>query len=136
VLAIEWIEPFFTAGHWIPQMIEFAGGINLISKTGEHSRRMDIDEVVNSKPDIIIFMPCGFDTDRTAQEYESILHNNPSWNSLQAVKNNQIYAVDANSFFSKPSIRTIDGLEILAKIIHPEKFKNLIVPDNSFSKIS
>ena len=136
VLAIEWIEPFFTAGHWIPQMIEFAGGINLISKTGEHSRRMDIDEVVNSKPDIIIFMPCGFDTDRTVQEYESILHNNPGWNSLQAVKNNQIYAVDANSFFSKPSIRTIDGLEILAKIIQPEKFKNLIVPDNSFSKIS
>ena len=136
VLAIEWIEPFFTAGHWIPQMIEFAGGINLISKTGEHSRRMDMDEVVNSKPDIIIFMPCGFDIDRTVQEYESILHNNPAWNSLQAVKNNQIYAVDANSFFSKPSIRTIDGLEILAKIIHPEKFKNLIVPDNSFSKIS
>ena len=136
VLAIEWIEPFFTAGHWIPQMIEFAGGINLISKTGEHSRRMDMDEVVNSKPDIIIFMPCGFNTDRTVQEYESILHNNPAWNSLQAVKNNQIYAVDANSFFSKPSIRTIDGLEILAKIIHPEKFKNLIVPDNSFSKIS
>ena len=136
VLAIEWIEPFFTAGHWIPQMIEFAGGINLISKTGEHSRRMDMDEVVNSKPDIIIFMPCGFDTDRTIQEYESILHNNPAWNSLQAVKNNQIYAVDANSFFSKPSIRTIDGLEILAKIIHPEKFKDLIVPDNSFSKIS
>ena len=136
VLAIEWIEPFFTAGHWIPQMIEFAGGINLISKTGEHSRRMDMGEVVNSKPDIIILMPCGFDTDRTVQEYESILHNNPAWNSLQAVKNNQIYAVDANSFFSKPSIRTIDGLEILAKIIHPEKFKNLIVPDNSFSKIS
>ena len=136
VLAIEWIEPFFTAGHWIPQMIEFAGGINLISKTGEHSRRMDMDEVVNSKPDIIIFMPCGFDTDRTVQEYESILDNNPGWNSLQAVKNNQIYAVDANSFFSKPSIRTIDGLEILAKIIHPEKFKNLIVPDNSFLKIS
>ena len=136
VLAIEWIEPFFTAGQWIPQMIEFAGGINLISKTGEHSRRMDMDEVVNSKPDIIIFMPCGFDTDRTVQEYGSILHNNPAWNSLQAVKNNQIYAVDANSFFSKPSIRTIDGLEILAKIIQPEKFKNLIVPDNSFSKIS
>jgi len=136
VLAIEWIEPFFTAGHWIPQMIEFAGGINLISKTGEHSRRMNLDEVVNSEPDIIILMPCGFDTDRTVQEYESILHNNPAWNSLQAVKNNQIYAVDANSFFSKPSIRTIDGLEILAKIIQPKKFKNLIVPDNSFSKIS
>ncbi|MBA4437759.1 MAG: cobalamin-binding protein [Nitrosopumilaceae archaeon] len=136
VLAIEWIEPFFTAGHWVPQMIEFAGGINLISKTGDHSRRMDMDEVVNSDPDIIILMPCGFDTNRTVREYESILKNNSVWNSLKAVKNNQIYAVDANSFFSKPSIRTIDGLEILAKIIQPEKFNDLIVPVNSFTKIS
>ena len=136
VLAIEWIEPFFTAGHLVPQMIEFAGGINLISKTGDHSRRMDMDEVVNSDPDIIILMPCGFDTNRTVREYESILKNNSVWNSLKAVKNNQIYAVDANSFFSKPSIRTIDGLEILAKIIQPEKFNDLIVPVNSFTKIS
>jgi iron complex transport system substrate-binding protein len=136
VLAIEWIEPFFTAGHWVPQMIEFAGGINLISKTGDHSRRMNMDEVVNSNPDIIILMPCGFDTDRTVREYESILQNNSVWNSLKAFKNNQIYAVDANSFFSKPSIRTIDGLEILAKIIQPEKFNDLIVPANSFTKIS
>ena len=136
VLAIEWIEPFFTAGHWVPQMIEFAGGINLISKTGDHSRRMDMDEVVNSDPDIIILMPCGFDTNRTVREYESILKNNSVWNSLKAVKDNQIYAVDANSFFSKPSIRTIDGLEILAKIIQPEKFNDLIVPVNSFTKIS
>jgi len=136
VLAIEWIEPFFTAGHWIPQMIEFAGGINLISKSGDHSRRMDMDEVIRSDPDIIILMPCGFDTYRTVSEYDSILHNNPDWNSLKAVKDNQIYAVDANSFFSKPSIRTIDGLEILAKIIQPDKFQNLIVPANSFAKIS
>ena len=136
VLAIEWIEPFFTAGHWIPQMIEFAGGVNLISNSGDHSRRMDMDEVMLSDPDIIILMPCGFDTDRTVSEYDSILHNNSAWNSLKAVKNNQIYAVDANSFFSKPSIRTIDGLEILAKIIQPDKFKNLIVPANSFAKIS
>ncbi|MGB1690013.1 MAG: cobalamin-binding protein [Nitrosopumilus sp.] len=136
VLAIEWIEPFFTAGHWIPQMIEFAGGVNLISKSGDHSRRMDMDEVIRSDPDIIILMPCGFDTDRTVSEYGSILHNNSAWNSLKAVKNNQIYAVDANSFFSKPSIRTVDGLEILAKIIHPDKFENLTVPANSFTKIS
>ena len=136
VLAIEWIEPFFTAGHWIPQMIEFAGGLNLISKSGDHSRRMDMDEVIHSDPDIIILMPCGFDTYRTVSEYDSILHNNPDWNSLKAVKNNQIYAVDANSFLSKPSIRTIDGLEILAKIIQPDKFQNLIVPANSFAKIS
>ena len=136
VLAIEWIEPFFTAGHWIPEMIELAGGINLISKIGEHSRRMSMDEIETSDPDIVILMPCGFDTVRTLSEYESILKKNPAWNSLKAVKNNQIYIVDANSFFSKPSIRTIDGLEILAKIIYPEKFEDLIVPVNSFSKIS
>jgi iron complex transport system substrate-binding protein len=136
VLAIEWIEPFFTAGHWIPEMIELAGGINLISKTGEHSRRMDIDEVINSNPDIIILMPCGFDTARTISEYNSILKNNRAWNSLNAVKNNQVFAVDANSFFSKPSIRTIEGLEILAKIIQPGKFDDLNVSVNSFSKIS
>ena len=136
VLAIEWIEPFFTAGHWIPGMIELAGGINLISKTGEHSRRMDLDEIINSNPDVIILMPCGFDTARTISEYDSILKNNHAWNSLNAVKNNQIFAVDANSFFSKPSIRTIEGLEILAKIIQPGKFDDLSVSVNSFSNIS
>jgi len=136
VLAIEWIEPFFTAGHWIPGMIEFAGGINLISKTDEHSRRMDITEVINSNPDIIILMPCGFDTARTISEYNLILKNNRAWNSLNAVKNNQIFAVDANSFFSKPSIRTIEGLEILAKIIQPENFDDLSVSANSFSNLS
>ena len=136
VLAIEWIEPFFTAGHWIPEMIELAGGINLISKTGEHSRRMDIAEVINSNPDIIILMPCGFDTARTISEYNLILKNNRAWNSLNAVKNNQIFAVDANSFFSKPSIRTIEGLEILTKIIQPGKFDDLSVSVNSFSNIS
>jgi iron complex transport system substrate-binding protein len=136
VLAIEWIEPFFTAGHWIPQMIESAGGINLISKSGEHSRRMTMDEIVDSDPDVIIFMPCGFDTLRTVSEYDTILRNNPDWNSLNAVKNKQIFAVDANSFFSKPSIRTVEGLEILAKIIQPDKFSDLVVSEGSFSHIS
>ena len=136
VLAIEWIEPFFTAGHWIPEMIELAGGINLISKTGEHSRRMDMTEVENSDPDIIILMPCGFDAVRTTSEYNAILKNNSAWNSLNAVKNNQVFAVDANSFFSKPSIRTVEGLEILAKIIQPDKFNDLTVSTGSFSNIS
>ena len=136
VLAIEWIEPFFTAGHWVPEMIELAGGINLISKIGEHSRRMDFLEVKKSNPDIIILMPCGFDTIRTLSEYDAILRNNPAWNSLNAVKNNQVFAVDANSFFSKPSIRTVEGLEILAKIIQPDKFKDLTVSVGSFSHIS
>lgn len=135
VLAIEWIEPFFTAGHWIPEMIEIAGGKNTISKTGEHSRRMDFVEISNSDADIIILMPCGFDVKRTIAEYKNILERDERWNSLKAVQNKAIFAVDANSFFSKPSIRTIEGIEILAKIIHPEKFEDVNVSENSFARI-
>ncbi len=135
VLAIEWIEPFFTAGHWIPEMIQIVGGNNMISKIGEHSRRLDIQEIIELDPDMIIMMPCGFDTNQTILEYKNILKENPKWNSIRAVKNNRIFAVDANSFFSKPSIRTIDGLEILAKIIQPENFEFLRIPEGSFSQI-
>ena len=135
VFAIEWIEPFFTAGHWVPEMIEIAGGINMISKTGGHSRRLDIDEIAKSNPDIIVLMPCGFDTQRTIKEYEKFLKNNNRWKNLEAVKKNQIFAVDANLFFSKPSIRTIEGIEIMAKIIQPDKFKNLRVSERSFAHI-
>jgi len=80
-------------------------------------------------------MPCGFNTERTVEEYNKILKNNPDWSKLRAVKNKKIFAVDANSFFSKPSIRTITGLEILAKIIQPENFVNLSVPSNSFYNV-
>lgn len=135
VLAIEWIEPFFTAGHWIPEMIKEAGGENMISVIGEHSRKLSIAEIIESEPDIIIMMPCGFDTFRTISEYDKTLKDNKSWNMLKAVKNKKIFAVDANSYFSKPSIRTITGLEILAKIIQPESFLNLNVPENSFLQI-
>ena len=133
VLAIEWIEPFFTAGHWVPEMIEIAGGINLISKSGEHSRRLDIQEIFDSNPDIIIIMPCGFDTNRTIEEYKKYLKNNPKWNALKAVKSSQVFAVDANSYFSKPSIRIIDGIEILFKIINENE--DIITKENAFSRL-
>ncbi len=136
ILAIEWIDPFFTAGHWVPEMIHIAGGKNMISKIEERSRRLTMDEIVKSDPDKIIFMPCGFDVRRTVEEYSNTLKNNSEWNSLNAVKHDQVFVVDANSFFSKPSIRTVDGIEILAKIIQPEKFIGLKVPKDSFVKIN
>lgn len=135
VLCIEWVEPFFTSGHWVPQMIEISGGTNLISKTGEHSRRMTMDEVVSADPDIIVMMPCGFDTKRTILECTKTIQNNPKWLGLRAVKNKNVYAVDANSYFSKPSIRIITGIEILAKIIHPEIFSDINTPEQAYSKI-
>jgi iron complex transport system substrate-binding protein len=135
VLCIEWIDPFFTSGHWVPQMVEIAGGINSVSVTGEHSRRMTMDEVEEADPDIIVMMPCGFDTKRTASECTSVLKENPRWENLRAVKSGKAFAVDANSYFSKPSIRTITGIEILAKIIHPQEFAGLEVPENSFKRL-
>ncbi|MBI5147348.1 MAG: cobalamin-binding protein [Thaumarchaeota archaeon] len=135
VLCIEWIDPFFTSGHWIPQMIEIAGGVNSISATGEHSRRMTIDEIEKADPDIIVMMPCGFDTKRTASECTKVLQNNQRWKNLRAIENNQVFAVDANSYFSKPSIRIITGIEILAKIIHPQEFPEIKIPENSFKQL-
>ena len=80
-------------------------------------------------------MPCGFELNKVVSEYKTILQRNKLWNTLKAVKNNQIFAVNANSYFSKPSIRTIEGLEILAKIIQPEKFENIEISKNSFMQI-
>ena len=135
VLGIEWIKPFFTAGHWVPEMIEFSGGTNMITKNGEHSRKMDITEIENADPDVLILMPCGFDVQKTVSEYEKYLRNDSRWNKLRAVKERNVFAVDANSFFSKPSIRVVTGIEILAKILHTEIFTDFEVPNNSFSKI-
>ncbi|HEX6028155.1 MAG TPA: ABC transporter substrate-binding protein, partial [Nitrososphaeraceae archaeon] len=134
VLCIEWIDPFFAAGHWIPQMVEIAGGINGLGSYGEPSYRIGMDEIVKFDPDKIILMPCGFDIDRTLIEFKQAKISN-DWKSLQAVQNNEIFAVDAGAYFSKPSPRTITGLEILAKIIHPDKFLDILVPTNSFIKI-
>ena len=135
VLAIEWINPFFTSGHWVPEMIEMSGGENRITKKGEHSRKMEIKEIENENPDVLILMPCGFDVQRTVSEYEKYLKNDLRWNELRAVKERKVFAVDANSFFSKPSIRVVTGIEILAKILHPVMFEKLEVPNNSFLKI-
>ena len=136
VVAIEWVDPFFTSGHWIPEMIEVAGGENLISLEKMPSRKMKLEEIKEANPDIIVMMPCGFDVKRTVYEYKKMLAENPEWNELKAVKENNVYAVDANSYFSKPSLRTITGIEILASIFHPDVFGDLQLPEDSFMKIN
>lgn len=134
ILCIEWLDPPFTAGHWVPQMVEIAGGINGISLPNEPSRRIQLDEVIRFDPDVIVLMPCGFNIDRTIREYQ-FLANNSEWKSLRAVQKNNLFAVDANSYFSKPGPRTVTGLEILAKIIHPQTFEELQVPKDSYVQI-
>jgi iron complex transport system substrate-binding protein len=136
ILCLEWLDPFFTAGHWVPEMVEIAGGINGISKSKEPSRRTSIEEIKKFDPDKILLMPCGFNIDRTIKEYKNTsLNNNQEWNNLRAIKNNELYVVDAGSYFSKPGPRTITGIEILAKIISPTEFKHITIPENSYSKL-
>jgi iron complex transport system substrate-binding protein len=134
VVCIEWIDPLFTAGHWVPQMVEIAGGTNGIISTGDKSRRMEIDEIVKFDPDIVVLMPCGFDVKRTILEYDKLLENE-KWRSFKAVKQGEVYAVNSNEYFSKPGPRTVVGLEILAKIIYPDTFRDLHIPKQSIQKI-
>jgi iron complex transport system substrate-binding protein len=96
---------------------------------------MDIDEATQLNPDIIVLMPCGFDIEQTLKELP-VIASNEKWNSLQAVKNGHVYAVNANAYFSKPGPRTVVGLEIMAKILHPETSQHITVPKSSYKKIN
>jgi len=138
ILCLEWLDPFFTAGHWVPEMVEIAGGINGLSKPKEQSRRASLEEIKKFDPDKIILMPCGFNIDRTIIEYKNsstLLNKNHEWNNLRAIKKNELHVVDAGSYFSKPGPRTITGLEILAKIISPYEFEYITAPENSYAKL-
>jgi iron complex transport system substrate-binding protein len=136
ILCLEWLDPFFTAGHWVPDMVEIAGGRNGLSKSKEQSRRTSIEEIKQFDPDKIILMPCGFNLNRTIKEYKNTaLNKRHEWNTLRAIKNNELYAVDAGSYFSKPGPRTIIGIEILAKIISLNEFKDIEIPENSYLKL-
>jgi iron complex transport system substrate-binding protein len=134
VLCLEWINPFFTAGHWVPQMVEIAGGVNVLSSRGQPSRRITVREVLESDPDKIIMMPCGYDIQRTLKEVEAS-NTRDKLKSLGAFQNDEVYVVDAWAFFSKPGPRAVTGLEILAKIFDPELFDDLLVPRASFTRL-
>jgi iron complex transport system substrate-binding protein len=134
VICLEWIDPLYLCGHWVPQMVEIAGGINGISKIGHRSHKIELSQISQFDPDILIMMPCGFDIDKILGEYGS-LQKNHEWNSLKAVQDGMVFAVDALSYFSRPSPRIITGIEILSKIINPDSFVDLIVPLNSYTKL-
>jgi iron complex transport system substrate-binding protein len=133
VLCVEWLNPLFTAGHWVPEMVELANAVNGVSRKGEPSRVMEWDEVMAFNPEMIVLMLCGFDIRRTMQEVWRI--EKDQWKQLAAVKNRQVYVADANSYFSRPGPRTVTGLEVLAKIIHPNLSKDLNVPEGSFRRL-
>lgn len=121
VACIEWLSPLMTAGNWTPELIEIAGGIPLLSETGQHSSYIDGTGLLEANPDIIVIASCGFSIERSLQEIH-LLMGLKGWEDLNAVKNNQLYIADGNHYFNRPGPRIVDSLEILAEIIHPRQF--------------
>lgn len=120
VACLEWFDPPFGPGHWLPELVELAGGRAGLGQAGEPSRRIAWGEVIAFAPEVIVLTPCGFDLERTAREAAAILPHRPGWTALPAVRNGRVYAVDANSYMSRPGPRIVDSLELLARLIHPE----------------
>ena len=125
VLHLEWVDPLMCGGHWVPEMVEMAGGENCFGDKETGSFQLVWDEVVASQPEVIIFMPCGFDVKRGLEDVP-LLSEKEEWASLPAVKNNRVYAIDAGAYTSRSGPRLVVGLEIMAEMIHPELFTGLI----------
>lgn len=121
VLALEWSSPPWIAGHWVPEMVELAGGTNLLSAAKERSIEVTWKEIADSTPEVIAVMPCGYYIEE-AEEEAAKLFDNPDFANTPAGVAKGVFAVDATSFFSRPGPRLIDGLEALAWAIHPEAF--------------
>jgi iron complex transport system substrate-binding protein len=127
---IEWLDPPFSAGHWVPEMVRLAGGEEIFAGPGEASARLRWDEVFEAAPDVLVLMPCGFDAERTRKEALG-LSDLPGWADLPAVREGRVWAVDANSYFSRPAPRLVEGVEILARILHPEAFTEAPEPGDA-----
>jgi len=118
VAFLEWLQPIYVAGHWVPEMIAFAGGRDVFGEPSRPSFRVTLDDVVAAQPDVLIAAPCGYSAAQARGEYRSI--DFPvGWQDIPAVRNGRVYALDASSYFSRPGPRLITGLEILAKLLHP-----------------
>jgi iron complex transport system substrate-binding protein len=115
VAALEWLDPPFAAGHWVPQLIDYAGGEDLLGFAGEHSEERTWADVEAAQPDVVIVMPCGFDAQLAYREAEM------QRDELAAVGAGEVVAVDAAAYFSRPGPRIVDGLELLAHILHPDR---------------
>jgi iron complex transport system substrate-binding protein len=121
VLALEWFDPPFAGGHWVPEMVDLAGGTNLITEKQKPSREVTWREIRDATPEVIVYMPCGYYLDE-AEEEALKLFDNPEFADTPAAREGNVFAVDATSYFSRPGPRIVDGLEILAWAVHPEAY--------------
>jgi iron complex transport system substrate-binding protein len=121
VLCMEWAEPPFAAGHWVPEMVEAVGATNLLSAKGEPSRTVTHREIHDAYPEVLVYMPCGYYLEEAEEEAQRVIAH-PEIADTPAARNGNVFAVDASSFFSRPGPRIVDGLEILAWAVHPEAY--------------
>ncbi len=129
VFFMEWLQPPWAGGHWIPQMVDYAGGVEGLGTLGKPSRKIGWDEVLDYQPEIIVLSPCGFDLDGVLKEIH-VLASYSGWEKIPAFQSSNIYAVNASAFFSRPGPRVVDGLELLAHIIHPRLFPKFYRPQD------
>lgn len=120
VVVLEWIDPPFCAGHWSPELVRLAGGIEAIGIEGTRSRTVRWDDIVAADPEVLLIACCGFDVPRTLQDIP-ILREYPSFNDLGCTVGNRVYVVDGNAYFSRPGPRLVESLELLAHILHPDR---------------
>lgn len=122
VLALEWLDPPFVGGHWVPEMMRLAGGTDGLGREAAPSREVAWPEITAYAPEVIVLMPCGFDLARTLEELRHAVLPR-AWDDLPAARAGRVYAVDGSAYFNRPGPRIVDGLEILAEILHPERFR-------------
>src|SRR5919197_2919282 len=122
VFCMEWLDPVYCSGHWVPEMVEIAGGRDELGRRGSDSVRIPWDEVLQWAPDVLIVMPCGCGLKKSVS-FARQLFAYPGWSDLPAARNNRIYAVDANSYFARPGPRVVEGTELLAHLLHPSRFE-------------
>ncbi|MDP9008233.1 MAG: cobalamin-binding protein [Pseudomonadota bacterium] len=118
---LEWVDPIYCGGHWIPQMLEWAGAEDRNSRDGTDSVRIPWEQVMDHQPEVILVSPCGFKTQNAVDQAE-LLKSRPGWNDLPAVRKHRVYAVDGNAYFARPGPRLVDGVELIAHLVHPEVF--------------
>ena len=121
VACIEWTEPLMAGGNWTPELIEMAGGVNILGEAATHSGYVTWEQILASDPDVILVAPCGFDIPRTQSEMHWIT-DRPEWNSLRAVRNGRVYLADGNQYFNRPGPRLVETLRIMAETLHPGVF--------------
>ncbi|MFD6911169.1 cobalamin-binding protein [Streptomyces virginiae] len=117
VVAIEWLDPLWPAGHWVPEQIACAGGEALIAAPGEHTRPMEWEAVRAARPDVLLVMPCGFAPERTLRERD-LLSALPGWEELPAVRAGEVWVLDGPAYFNRPGPRVVRGAEVLAHVLH------------------